>query len=270
MGELVGRPRRFFAFRYGWEPVTEALSLKGGSPDRFLLEPVTGAAIEFDEGWILFDTGFNAETIRDPVKRVAHYANLDPWSCYIGCIPRGDPLMRQVEAAGLRWRDLALVVISHLHCDHSGGLPQLVDGPPVVLQRREHEFAMDEAGLEHAFFRSDYALPGLRWMLVEGDTELAPGVQALATFGHTPGHQSLAVELPETGTIVLAGDCADLRRNIEEEIPCGSTTHAHLEDAARESIARLHALDAEPDTLVWPAHDPVFWDARREPPEAYS
>jgi metal-dependent hydrolase (beta-lactamase superfamily II) len=134
-----------FGFRYGWEPVTEALSLRGGSPDRFIFEPVTGAAIAFDEGWVLFDTGFNPQTIRDPEKRVAHYANLEPWYCYLGCIPRGDPLMRQVEAARLDWSDLAFCVISHLHCDHSGGIPHLVDGPPVVLQSREHAFAIFRA-----------------------------------------------------------------------------------------------------------------------------
>jgi N-acyl homoserine lactone hydrolase len=268
MGQLTGRPRRMFGLVYGWEPVTEALSLRGGSPDVFLLEPVTGAAVEFDQGWVLFDTGFNVDTIRDPVKRIAHYANLDPYYCYLGCIPRGDPLMRQVEAAGLKWPDLAMVVISHLHCDHSGGLPHLVDGPSIVLQKVEHAFAMGEAGLEHAFFRTDYELPGLRWHLVDGDTELADGLRVMATPGHTPGHMSLAVDLPKAGTVVLAGDCADLKRNIEEQIPCGSTTHPRLVVDAERSIARMHQLHRD-GIDVWPSHDPDFWATRRRPPDAY-
>jgi N-acyl homoserine lactone hydrolase len=270
MPELRGRPRRLYALRYGWEPVPEAVSLRGGSPDKFLLEPVTGAAVVFDEGWVLFDTGFNPETIRDPEKRMAHYASVDPWYCYIACIPRGDPLMRQLDAAGLNWRDLAFGVISHLHCDHSGGIPHFVDGPPVVLQRREHEFAMDEAGLQHGFFRTDYDLPGLTWRLIDGDAELAPGLRAVATFGHTPGHMSLSVDLPVSGTIVLAGDCADLRKNIEEVIPCGFTTSPDLLGAAERSIERLHQLDAAEGTQVWPAHDPQFWESRRKPPGAYA
>ena len=249
----------------GWEPVTQALSLKGGSPDRFLLEPVTGAAIEFDEGWVLYDTGFNPETVRDPALRLAHYANLDPYYCYIACIPRGDPLAQQVAAAGLDWGELAFGVISHLHCDHSGGLRLFADGPPVVIQQREYDFAMDEAGLEHAYFRSDYDRPGLSWRKVDGEAELAPGLRTVPTYGHTPGHMSLAVTLASR-TIVLAGDAADLKANIEGQIPCGSTTHPELEPDAARAIALLHSLDAQPGTEVWPSHDPGFWGDLREPP----
>ena len=60
--------------------------------------------------------------------------------------------------------------------------------------------------------------------------------------------------------IVLAGDCADLRENIEGCIPCGFTTHPDLEDAAEKAVQRMHELDQRDDTTVWPSHDPVYWD----------
>src|SRR5205085_8788203 len=131
--------------------------------DRFLLEPVTAAAIEFDEGWVLYDTGFNPETVREPALRAAHYAHVDPYSCYIACIPRGDPLLRQVTAAGLQWGNLAFGVISHLHCAPSGALPHFLDAPPIVIQDRGHAFALNEARLADAYFRSDSARAGLSW-----------------------------------------------------------------------------------------------------------
>ena len=240
------------------------VSLRGGSKDEYLFEPVTGAAVVYDDGWVLIDTGLNPEIIRDPALRAAHYV-----TAAVGCVPEGDPLLRQLEAAGLSLGKLTACLISHLHCDHGGGLRHLVDGPPIVIQAREHAFAMEEATLEHAYFRSDYERSGLRWRLIEGEVELAPGLRCVPTFGHTPGHQSFAVELPVAGTIVLACDAADLRRNIDELIPCGELTHPELADAAARSIELLHRLDHQPRTAVWPGHDLDFWRTRLAPPAAY-
>ena len=262
-----GPPRRLYALSYGHEPIPESVSLAGGRDDVFLLEPVTGAAVAYDDGWVLLDTGLNPGTIRDPERRAAHYPHVAP--SYVGIVPPGDPLADQVAATGLAWSDLAFAAVSHLHCDHSGGLPRLVDGPAVVLQEREHAFAFDEAGLSHAYFRSDYDLPGLAFDLVDGETELAPGLRALPTFGHTPGHMSFAVDLAAEGTVVLACDAADLARNVTEAIPPGTTTHPELARAAADSIALLHRLSREIGTQVWPGHDPAFWPTRRRPPGAY-
>ena len=264
---LRGRPVALFGLVYGRESVPESVSLLGGSSDRQLWLPVTGAAVVLDDGdWVLFDTGLNPTIIRDPALRASHYV----LPRYDVRVDSDDPLLDEVGRAGLDWRRLALCVVSHLHCDHSGGLRHLVDGPPVVIQEREHDYARADAGLDQAYFRTDYELDGLTWHTVDGDVELAPGLRGLATYGHTPGHMSLAVDLPGDGTVVLAADAADLRRNIDERIPCGSATHPELRPSAEASIARLHELDRTGGTQVWPGHDPEFWAGRRRPPEAYT
>jgi N-acyl homoserine lactone hydrolase len=262
---LTGPVRRLYALVFGWEPIPESVSIRGGRNDFYLLEPVTGAAIVYDDGWVLIDTGFNPKLARDPELRAAHYT----WPNYTAVIPPGDPLVDQVEVAGLDWGDLAFCAISHLHCDHGGGLRLLVDGPPVVIQRREHEFAMERAGLEHAYFRTDYEIEGLDWLLVDGDVDLAPGLKALDTRGHTPGHMSFAVELSDQ-TIVLACDAADLMANITGRTPCGVVAESADLTAATVSIERLAELAEHPDTEVWPGHDPTFWETRNRPPMYYA
>ena len=45
----------------------------------------------------------------------------------------------------------------------------------------------------------DFDHPALRYRLIEGDTELVPGLTLLETSGHTPGHQSVLVHLRKPG-----------------------------------------------------------------------
>jgi N-acyl homoserine lactone hydrolase len=258
---------RLYCLRFGHEVVPESLSLRGGSRESKLVVPVTGAAVEYSDGaWVLLDTGLNPTILADPVLRAHHYVFPD----YEARVPPGDPLLDEVRRCGLKWDRLELVTVSHLHCDHSGGLRHMAGGPDIVIQAREHDYAFGEAGVEQAYFRTDYGQPDLNWRLVDGVAELAPGLRTVPTFGHTPGHMSIAIDLPGARTVVLAFDAADLRRNITERIPCGSTTHADLAAAAQESIDRLHALDASPGVEVWPGHDPQFWSTRPQPPRAYS
>jgi N-acyl homoserine lactone hydrolase len=251
---LTGRPERLVRFVLGYEPIPESMSIAGGDPSRFLLEPVTAAAAVYADGWVLLDSGFNIDTIRDRTARAAHYN----YESYTAVVPPGDPLIDQVAAAGLDWAELAGCAISHLHLDHTGGLRLLVDGPPIVLQRAEWVFGSTGAGLEDAVFVDDYLRPGLDIVLIDGDTELAAGLTALDTKGHTPGHQSFLVELPDNA-VVLACDAADLRENITESRACGTTAYPeHAGDAVR-SIERLHELDARAGVEVWPGHDPQWW-----------
>jgi len=261
---LIGHPTGMYALLFGYEPIPESVSVAGGQEDVFLLEPVTGAAVVYENGWILVDTGFNPEIARDVGLRSTHYV----WDNYAPIIPAGDPLPDQIQAAGLRWDDLAFTVISHLHCDHGGGLRLLEDGPPVVLQAAEHDFAMSDAGLEHYYFRTDYVRPGLTFELVDGDRELADGLHLLDTKGHTPGHQSVQVELPSK-TVVLACDAADLLENVTRPVRCGTTTHDELVPSAEKAAERLHSLHNRTGTEVWPGHDPVFWKGIDRPPSRH-
>ena len=84
---------------------------------------------------------------------------------------------------------------------------------------------------------------------------------ALRSDGHTPGHQSLLVELPETGPVILAGDCCYWQRSIDEEIPPGVVWDP---TRAMHSIKRLKTLARLTGGRIFPSHDPAFWDARAD------
>src|SRR5436190_1404306 len=108
--------------------------------------------------------------------------------------------------------------------------------------------------------------PGHRWRLLDGDTELMPGVTALRTDGHTPGHQSLLVELPETGPVILAADSCYWQEHIDKERVPGVVWNP---TQALHSIKKLKTIARLTGARIFPGHDPNFWETVRQSPDAY-
>ncbi|SIR79155.1 Glyoxylase, beta-lactamase superfamily II [Microbacterium sp. RURRCA19A] len=256
---LSGRPRHLVPMVVGYEPIAEATSVDGGSRFRFLMEPVTAVAVVFDEGWVLVDGGFDPARIRDRATRTASF----DYENYTPIVPPGDPLVDQIAEAGLDLADLAAALLTHAHFDHTGAARLLAPDRPLLLQRREWQHVNETTDARGNFlFLDDLDRDGLTLGLLDGDTPLAAGLAAIDTSGHTPGHQSFVVELPER-TVVLAGDAADLLDNVEREVRCGSTVGADGPALADRAISRLASLHRAPSSEVWPAHDPDFpvWSA---------
>lgn len=251
---VAGRPQRLVPLVLGYEPIAEQTSLAGGRRFRYLLEPVTAVAIVFDRGWVIVDGGFDPARVTDADSRRIHF----DYRNYTPIVPGDDPLREQVAAAGLDWNDLAAALLTHAHFDHTGAARMLRRDQPLVMQRREwdHVRALDDPRAAFVI-PDDFRHPSLQIVLVDGDTDLAPGLRVIDTAGHTPGHQSVVVELPES-TVVLAGDAADLRSNIDAITACGSTVGTDGPELARAAIRRLHDLDHTEGTTVWPAHDPLW------------
>ncbi len=172
--------------------------------------------IEHPRGRVLVDTGLIDST-----------PELDEqWS------PRFDPELIP--------RDVVFVINTHLHFDQCGG-NRLFAGVPIYVQRLEREAARAE----------DYTIPewvdfdGARYVEVEGEEELLPGVRVVPTPGHTPGHQSVLVET-DAGLIVVGGDVA--------------YSWSEFDDPAN-AAARM--LDRLAPRRIWLAHDPAPRDAAR-------
>jgi glyoxylase-like metal-dependent hydrolase (beta-lactamase superfamily II) len=98
---------------------------------------------------------------------------------------------------------------------------------------------------------------------MEGDAEIAPGIWAFTTPGHTPGHQSFVIELQDGSGYVLPFDAGDLMENYENEIGPGGFVHCTAEDA-RQSLLRVKKVADEYGYPIVPGHDPVAWPAFTE------
>lgn len=249
--------RRIVPLTFGWEHLPASVSLAGADPSVRLREPVPGILLEVDGGWCLLDTGFNTPVLLDVQlrRRLAHMGVEDE---LVG--DHGDSIERAFELVGIDPGEVVGVGLSHLHYDHAGGLRWFAEHAPVHCQRRELDHALSLRAPEpSAMFRCDFDDHRIDWRLGDGDVELAPGITAVATYGHTVGHQSFVVDLPDGTGFVFAFDAADLQQNLDEEIAPGSTPAGH--DEAVESIRRLKAIGAERGYRVIPGHDPDVWPA---------
>jgi len=224
------------------------------SADRVQI-PVACYLVKTSDTTILFDTGFSPRAVpgllrNDPLARFSE----------------ADLLVHRLDSVGLEPDAVDLVVLSHLHFDHAGGA-FLFPKSELVAQQDEYAYAHHPASFYASlYYRKNFDLPGYRWRLIEGDLELVPGVTVLRSDGHTPGHQSLLVELPESRPIILAGDCCYWQEHIDQERVPGVVWNPTL---ALHSIKRLKTIARLLEGQIFPSHDPVFWRTVKPPPDCY-
>jgi N-acyl homoserine lactone hydrolase len=252
--------RRIVLLTLGWEDLPKSVSVHGSPPELRMREPVPGVLLQTDGGWVLLDTGFNTALIRDPYLRRRYYPSVE----YQPLLPGpGEPIEEALADIGVDIDEIHLVALSHLHVDHAGGVKLFAGRVPVHAQRRELEYGLSNhpEPETHSIFRVDFDDPSIDWRLAEGEAEVAPGITAVPTYGHTPGHQSFVVDLDESvggGGFVFAFDAADLTENIEGELAIGGFIDVEPEETI-EPIRRLKRLAGDKGYPLIPGHDPHVW-----------
>ena len=118
-------------------------------------------------------------------------------------------LAASLKASGYLPEQVDEVYITHMHADHVGGLMNGAERafPNAVVRAEQHDadFWLSQANLDAApadakgFFQGAMAslnpyLAAGKFKPFSGDTELAAGIKAVASPGHTPGHAIYAVE----------------------------------------------------------------------------
>lgn len=134
--------------------------------------------------------------------------------------PGLDQLHANLKASGYQPEQVDVVVITHLHGDHIGGLIQggkiAFPNATVMADKHDVDFWLSTENMEKApkemkgFFQgaqaslNPYVSAG-KLKAFEGDTDIVPGVKAVAAHGHTPGHAVYSVE-SKGQKLVLWGD----------------------------------------------------------------
>ncbi|MFD1341600.1 MBL fold metallo-hydrolase [Litorisediminicola beolgyonensis] len=134
-------------------------------------------------------------------------------------LPTAGRLMRSLDEAGIDPNSLTHLFITHAHPDHIWGIRDdfdeaILPGAAKIVGAAEHAF-WTEDGLAASMptemqqmvvgAQNSLTVEGADWQLVSDGAELAPGIRAIDTPGHTPGHMSLVVESGDQ-QLLVTGD----------------------------------------------------------------
>jgi len=164
-------------------------------------------------------------------------------------------VVEQLAELGYEPSDIDFLAVSHVHFDHIGEANEFADSTWIV-QKAERDWAFSE-DLDNPFVQPDLfeALAGAKTVELTGDHDVFGDgrVEILTSPGHTPGHQCLYLDLPETGPVVLSGDLYHSTLNREHRLPPNFNVDA---EQTRSSMERIEALVSERGAQLWIQHSP--------------
>jgi glyoxylase-like metal-dependent hydrolase (beta-lactamase superfamily II) len=253
-GALNYPPESFFA-NVPLERVEEALRQRN-LPTAQITTPYTCLFIDTGEHRVLVDTG--AGDLGAHAAEV--FPGLDHSTSVTGL------LLENLRAAGIEPTEIDTVIITHAHPDYVGGT---LDEAGLLIFGDAHYYTSED---EWDFWTSDAATTKTSAIMVEtarrnldplkermtlvGDaSEIVPGIRAIATYGHTPGH--IALSIASGGKQLLHVSDAVVYP-LHLEYPEWTPVFDILPEQAAASKRRIFDLAVEEDALVFAHHFPPF------------
>ncbi|MEO8609131.1 MAG: N-acyl homoserine lactonase family protein [Chloroflexota bacterium] len=174
-------------------------------------------------------------------------------------------VIEQLALIGLKPQDINTLICTHFDMDHASYHGTFTHAE-FVVQQRHYDDA--QHNMRYGFARPQWDRADVRWNCVNGDTELLPGIDLIATDGHALGHQSVLVSLPETGKVLLAIDAVLWESRFRPDVE--ATPRDEDESAVRASTQKLLDLvKTENVALTIFGHDGAQWTNLKKLPEFY-
>ncbi len=223
--------------------------------------PVNMWILDHPKGLVLFDTGNNVAISDGQCKK--HWAAgmcdfIQPSQT------RADVIDKQLEKLGYKIDDVKIVITSHSHLDHIGNIEMFPKAIHVIQKKELYQAWWPEKfqrGGAHVMADYDDARD-FNYLELDGDYDLFGdgSVVVLSTPGHTLGHQSVKVRLPETGTVILSQDAIWMEENLEG-YPAG-LNYSVLDYT--NSVNRLKMMADIENAKLWFGHSFKQYDAMGE------
>lgn len=195
-------------------------------------------------------------------------AEADGWQGE-GMLSRLDKtLAEQLPGIGLDMGSFDYAIYSHSHFDHVGVANEVV-GATLIIQEAEYDAVFngesDMPGLDKALVGN---LKDAERIVIRGDHDVFGDgrVRIVSTPGHTPGHQSLFVDLVNTGAVILSGDLYHFEISRQDRrVP----TFNFDREMTLASMDRLEELAQETGAMLWIEHELALFETLNKAPAHY-
>ena len=190
---------------------------------------------------ILVDTGARAATFRAKGAPETDLISVEEGLARLGLTPA----------------DIDIVILTHLHCDHVE-LGCLFTKAQFIVQKRELEYAHKPHPIDTDLYDKRY-FGSLNYKVIDGDTNISPGISILLTPGHTPGGQSVQISTA-AGKAIITGFCCTLNtfKQTEEMKHRGwEVTTPLIHHDVRETYDSVLKVKRAAD-IILPLHAPEF------------
>ncbi|MCC8181356.1 MAG: N-acyl homoserine lactonase family protein [Planctomycetes bacterium] len=226
--------------------------------------PIPMFAIRHPKGIVVFDTGHNHRGLVNPQqwygKSIANFHAIN--------ISEEDCLPAKLKSVGIDPADVTHVVMSHLHIDHAGEMESFPKAT-FIVRASELRYAWWPALNQ----RYTYVFNDLKETRFFEYLELRDGVDfdifgdgtlvCIHTPGHTPGHQSLIVRLPDNDRpMLLCADACYTPFTLQDNPYCAGLMW-NLDEFYRSLSLLRHYRDTGYE--LWYGHDMAEWQERIKP-----
>lgn len=167
---------------------------------------------------------------------------------------------KQLKKINLSLSSFDYYAFSHAHYDHVGISNDITKGV-FLIQEKEYESSI----ANEPYFQKLNHLPR---RLLDGDYDLFGDgkVKIISAPGHTPGHQTLYVELEDYGPVLLSGDLYHQQSSFDSQVVPVITFDRKLQ---LSSMKRIDKILKETGATLWIEHEKFLFERLKKSPSYY-